>query len=98
VPDNFERHPDWTIEILSPEQKPNKVIDNILHCLRHGSQLGWFLDLGDRSILVFLPNQQPELFQGSDSLWDASRCLPTMTEIELELTMDRVFGWLKMAG
>jgi Uma2 family endonuclease len=98
VPDNFERHPDWTIEILSPEQKPNKVIDNILHCLRHGSQLGWFLDPDDRSILVFLPNQQPVLFQGSDSLWDASRRLPTMQEIELELTADRVFGWLKMAG
>ncbi|WP_019501541.1 hypothetical protein [Pseudanabaena sp. PCC 6802] len=45
-----------------------------------------------------MPNQQPELFQGSDSLWDASRRLPTMAEIELELTADRVFGWLKMAG
>jgi Uma2 family endonuclease len=98
VPDNFAWYPDWTIEILSPEQKPNKVIDNILHCLRHGSQLGWFLDPDDRSILVFLPNQQPVLFQGSDSLWDASRRLPTMQEIELELTADRVFGWLKMAG
>jgi Uma2 family endonuclease len=91
VPDNFARHPDWVIEILSPEQKPNKVIDNILHCLRHGSRLGWFLDPDDRSILVFLPNQQPVLFQGSD-------LLPTMPEIELELTADRVFGWLKMAG
>jgi Uma2 family endonuclease len=89
VPDNFERHPDWVIEILSPEQKPNKVIDNILHCLSHNSQLGWFLDPSDRSILIFLPNQQPVLFQGSDSLWDASRRLPTMAEIELELTADR---------
>jgi hypothetical protein len=42
--------------------------------------------LGDRSILVFLPNLQPVLFQGSDSLWDASRRLPTLPEIELELT------------
>ncbi|NJM28038.1 MAG: hypothetical protein HC856_07015 [Pseudanabaena sp. RU_4_16] len=45
-----------------------------------------------------MPNQQPELFQGSDSLWDASRRLPTIEGIELELTADRVFGWLKMAG
>lgn len=89
VPDNFERHPDWVIEILSPEQKPNKVIDNILHCLSHNSQLDWFLDPSDRSILIFLPNQQPVLFQGRDSLWDASHRLPTMAEIELELTADR---------
>ncbi|WP_019501544.1 hypothetical protein [Pseudanabaena sp. PCC 6802] len=34
--------------------------------------------------------QLPELFQGSD-------LLPTMAEIELELTADRIFGWLKMA-
>jgi Uma2 family endonuclease len=33
VPDNFAVAPDWTIEILSPEQKPNRVIGNVLHCL-----------------------------------------------------------------
>lgn len=91
VPDNFERYPDWTIEILSPDQKPNKVIGNILHCLRHGCQLGWFLDPDDFSILVFLPNQQPELLQKSDRL-------PVLAGIELELTVEEVFGWLKMAG
>ena len=90
VPDNFKLAPDWTIEILSPEQKPNKVIGNILHCLQHGCQLGWFLDPDDRSMLQFLPRQQPELLQGSD------RCL-VLKEIALELTVDQVFGWLKMA-
>ena len=91
VPDNFEKHPDWTIEILSPDQKANKVIGNILHCLRHGSRLGWFLEPSDRSILVFLPNQQPELLQSGD-------ILPILEEIELELTVADVFGWLKMGG
>jgi Uma2 family endonuclease len=75
--------------ILSPEQKPNKVIGNILYCLKHGCQLGWFIDPDDRSILTFLPGQQPELKQGSDSL-------PVLEVIELEMTVDRVFGWLKM--
>ena len=42
--DDFNLAPDWTIEILSPEQKPNKVIGNILHCLQHGCQLGWFIE------------------------------------------------------
>lgn len=89
VPDNFELSPDWTIEILSPEQKPNKVIGNILHCLKNGSRLGWFLDSDDLSILVFLPEQQPVLLQGEDFL-------PVLPEIELALTVNQVFGWLKM--
>lgn len=89
VPENFEKQPDWTIEILSPDQKPNKVIGNILHCLRYGCRLGWFVDPDDRSILVFLPNQQPELYQGNVRL-------PLLAEIELEITPEQIFGWLKM--
>jgi Uma2 family endonuclease len=90
VPDDFKLHPDWTIEILSPEQKPNKVIGNILYCLQNGCQLGWFLDPDDSSVLVFLPQQQPELLKGSDRL-------SVLKGIELELTAEQVFGWLKMA-
>ncbi|AFY56061.1 hypothetical protein Riv7116_3611 [Rivularia sp. PCC 7116] len=91
VPDNFESSPDWTIEILSPEQKPNKVIGNILHCLKYGTRLGWFLDADDSSILVFEPGKQPVLFQGKD-------VLPVLPEIELILTPNQVFGWLNMSG
>ncbi|XHX80424.1 MAG: Uma2 family endonuclease [Stenomitos frigidus ULC029] len=91
VPDNFAIAPAWTIEILSPEQKPNKVIGNILHCLEFGCQVGWFLDPGDRSLLLFQPNQQPKLLQGNDRL-------PVPTWIALELTANQVFGWLKMAA
>jgi len=86
---DFNLPPDWTIEILSPEQKPNKVIGNILHCLKYGCRLGWFIDLDDGSVLAFLPNQQPELMQGSDRL-------PVLEGIDLELTVDQVFGWLLM--
>lgn len=91
VPDNFELPPDWTIEILSPEQKTNKVIGNILQCLNYGCRLGWFVDPDDLSILVFLPEQQPVLLQGNDPL-------PVLPEIELVLTVNQVFGWLKMGG
>jgi Uma2 family endonuclease len=89
VPDNFDLPPDWTIEILAPEQKPNKVIGNILHCLQYGSRLGWFIDPDDLSILVFLTQQQPVLLQGEDSL-------PVLSEIELTVTVNQVFSWLKM--
>jgi Uma2 family endonuclease len=91
VPNDFLLHPDWTIEILSPEQSSNRVIGNILYCLQNGCQLGWLIDPADRSILVFQPDQQPELLQGSDR--------PSVLEnIHLELTVDMIFGWLKMSG
>lgn len=81
--------PDWTIEILSPEQSSNRVTGNILHCLSHGCQLGWLVDPDDKSILIFLPNQQPKLFKGSDKL-------TVLDGIDLELTAEEVFSWLKM--
>jgi len=89
VPDNFNLPPDWTIEILSPDQRPNKVLGNILHCLEHGSQLGWFVDPDDLSILYLLPQQQPILCQ-------TDQTLPISPDMELTLTVDQVFGWLRM--
>ena len=44
VENAFEIPPDWTIEILSPDQRATKVISNILHCLKYGTQLGWLID------------------------------------------------------
>ena len=76
----FNIHPDWTIEILSPDQSATKVITKILHCLRHGTQLGWFIDPGERLVLAFLPGQQPmEL--------TADNQLPVPEFLELELTV-----------
>ncbi|HLP89013.1 MAG TPA: Uma2 family endonuclease [Nostocaceae cyanobacterium] len=89
APDDFLLCPDWIIEILSPEQSSNKVIDNILYCLSYGCQLGWLLDSKDRSILVFRPYQQPQLFRGN-------QILPILTGLNLELTVEQIFSWLKM--
>lgn len=36
----FSIAPDWTIEILSPDRSQTKVTKNILHCLKHGTQMG----------------------------------------------------------
>ncbi|MEO0373908.1 MAG: Uma2 family endonuclease [Cyanobacteria bacterium P01_A01_bin.17] len=89
VPDNFNRPPDWTIEILSPEQRPNQVLDNILYCLENGSCLGWFIDPDDLSVLFLLPQQQPVLCRGD-------RVLPVLPNLDLTLTASKVFSWLKM--
>jgi Uma2 family endonuclease len=91
IPDRFELSPDWVIEILSPEQKPNKVIGNILHCLEHGSELGWFVDPDDHSVLIFSRDRQPRLIEGE-------QLLPTLTNIPLQITADDLFAWLKMGS
>ncbi|MBD2690354.1 Uma2 family endonuclease [Anabaena catenula] len=82
--------PDWTIEILSPDQSSNRVTGNILHCIKYGCKLGWLIDPDDRSILIFQPQKEPELKYGKDDLI-------VLAGIELELTVEEVFGWLKMS-
>lgn len=89
IPHDFLICPDWVIEILSPEQRANRVTGNILYCLEHGCQLGWLIDPEDRSILVFFPNQQPVFLQGSN-------LLPVLDDIDLELEVTTIFSWLKM--
>jgi Uma2 family endonuclease len=87
--DNFTEAPDWTIEILSPEQKAIRVIDNILYCLKHGCKLGWLIDPDDYSILTFIPQQEVEIYRGD-------RQLPILEGVDLRLTAAQVFEWLKV--
>jgi Uma2 family endonuclease len=84
----FELAPDWTIEILSPDQKDTKVIRNILHCLNHGTSLGWLIYPDERIILAFPANQNPVELSGSDRL-------PVLAELDLSITVDDVFGLLR---
>lgn len=81
--------PYWALEILSPEQSSNRVTRKIIHCLQHNCQLGWLIDPDDRSILAFLPNQQPQFCEGSD-------VLPVPEMIPLNITAEQVFSWLRM--
>ena len=89
--DNVVVPPDWTIEILSPDQSASCVTGNVLHCLTNGCQLGWLIDPDDRSILVFRSQQQPELLIGEN-------ILPVLAGVELTLTVTQIFSWLQMGG
>jgi Uma2 family endonuclease len=89
VPNAFEIYPDWTVEILSPEQKATKVISNILHCLKYGTGLGWLIDPEERLILAFLAGEEPVELTGNDQL-------PIPQFLSLDLTVEQVFGWLKV--
>jgi Uma2 family endonuclease len=85
----FTRAPDWTIEILSPDQSQTKVVKNIIHCLKHETQMGWMIDPDDRTVFVYQPNQEIAIFD------DVEAILP-MPEFarSLQLTIGELFSWL----
>ena len=81
--------PDWTIEILSPNQKTTKVIDNILFCIEHGTQLGWLIDPDEKIIMVFEANKPLKIYRDD-------QILPVINDIKLELTVTTIFSWLRV--
>ena len=92
----FSIYPDWVIEILSPEQAPMRVISNILHCLKHRTEMGWLLFPKERSLLIFQRDRQP--IEINSEINAAQKLLvPNFLEIDLNLTVDQVFGWLKVS-
>ncbi|MGD1850489.1 MAG: Uma2 family endonuclease [Cyanophyceae cyanobacterium] len=89
IPDDFLTYPDWIIEILSPGQGPNAVIEKITHCLEQGAKLGWLIDPSDRSVLKFQNQHNPKLCRVNDPLI-------SLSGFDLELTASDLFNWLKM--
>ncbi|QKQ76663.1 Uma2 family endonuclease [Nostoc sp. TCL240-02] len=59
----FSIAPNWTIEILSPDQSQTKVTKNILHCLKYGTQMGWLIDPKEQSVFVYLPDQPTTFYE-----------------------------------
>jgi Uma2 family endonuclease len=89
VANTFPAAPDWTIEILSPDQSQTKVTKNILHCLRHGTQMGWLIDPDEQTVFVYRPNQGPEVLDEPDEV------IPVpLFASELKLTCNALFAWL----
>ena len=87
VANRFEIYPDWAIEILSPDQRQNKVIANLLHCVDNGTELGWLLDPEDENILLVLPERRIQILEGSQSV-------PVLSGVNLTLTVTQIFDWL----
>jgi Uma2 family endonuclease len=62
IANRVEIHPDWFIEILSPPAESyTKVLGKLLHCSRHGTELGWLIEPEEESILAVFPGQKIEL-------------------------------------
>ena len=89
VANTFPAAPDWTIEILSPDQSQTKVTKNILHCLRHGTEVGWLIDPGEQTVFVYRPKQELEVLDEPDEVVS----VPSFAS-ELRLTIKELFDWL----
>jgi Uma2 family endonuclease len=94
----FALAPDWTIEILSPDQSQTKVVRNILHCLAQGTQMGWLIDPDEELVFVYLADPQGEkpgnqtisVFEQKDALLP----VPGFAE-SFQLTVGQLFSWLE---
>ena len=91
IANKFEISPDWVIEILSPDQSPSRVIDKIIFCLKQqGTKLGWLIEPEDEAVMVFQPNQLP------DVKYDAEN-LPVLEVLDdWQLSVADVFNWLQL--
>ena len=89
IANTFSTPPDWTIEILSPDQSQTKVTKNILHCLRHGTQVGWLIDPDEQTVFVYRPKQEPDVLDEPNDLVP----VPPFAN-ELQLTVQDLFAWL----
>lgn len=62
-----------------------------MHCLKYDSKLSWLIDPDERCVLVYPPNQQPELLQ------EEQQILPVPDLVSgLQITVGQLFGWLKL--
>jgi Uma2 family endonuclease len=82
--------PDWTIEILSPDQNQTRVTRNILHCLQSGTQMGWLIDPAEKSVFVYVADRSVQLFElARDRL-----PVPEFAK-DFQLTIGELFDWLR---
>jgi Uma2 family endonuclease len=90
IANKFNIPPDWIIEILSPDQSTNQVIEKILFALNYGSKLGWLIDYDDQSVLILRQNQLLEIKSQEEIL--------TALDIfsDWQLTAKIMFDWLKI--
>lgn len=88
IENRFEIYPDWVIEILSPEQPDARLTEKNIFCLNNSTKLGWLIDPEARLVIIFKPQQQPEVKQDSD-------ILPVLDVLEnWQLSATELFQWL----
>jgi Uma2 family endonuclease len=90
VANQFLIPPDWAIEILSPKQESLLgIIDKLIHCAQHGTQIGWLIDPAQGAVLTINRDCQVAVFrQPGDRL-----PVPDFA-VDFQLTVSELFAWL----
>lgn len=91
IANQFTIPPDWAIEILSPGQSQTQVTKNIVHCLQHGTQMGWLIDPDEQTILIHYPKRRLEIFDWSSQ--HEQLPVPQFAKI-VSLTVRQIMDWL----
>lgn len=89
IANRFEIAPDWTLEILSPNQSQHKVTRNILHCLGHGTEMGWLIDPKEKLVIVYYGDRPPVYCDQPNQVLPSPHFLPNF-----KLTVGDMFAWL----
>jgi Uma2 family endonuclease len=77
---------------LSSQVDSLKVIKNIIHCLNHGTEVGWLIDPEEQTILIYRPDRQVVIID----IPDEKLIVPDFAS-SIELTLAQVFNFLKLA-
>ncbi|MGB7895587.1 MAG: Uma2 family endonuclease [Microcoleus sp.] len=96
VANTFAIAPDWTIEILSPDQSQTKVVRNILHSLGHGTKMGWLIDPEEELVFVYFAVSEALAEDRTIAVFEepGDRIpVPTFAE-SFNLTVAEMFSWL----
>jgi Uma2 family endonuclease len=80
--------PDICVEILSPGQRTTKLRRKIRHSLKHGSRLGWLVDMFVEEIAVLRPGRRAQVLKVGDVL-SGEDVLPGFS-----ISLEEIFSWL----
>ncbi len=78
IANDFRAPPDIAVEIVSPGQSVNQLVQRCLWFVSHGVKVALLVDPSPESVLVFRPDRVPIVLAGADNL-DLGDALPGFT-------------------
>lgn len=91
IANQFLIPPDWVIEILSPDQNQTKVTKKLLHCLAHGSEMGWLIDPDEQTVFAYDVDFSVQAFDMNTR----TEQLPVPAfAADVKLTVEDMVNWL----
>ncbi len=85
----FDGAPDWLIEIRSPDQSILDLQNKILHCLTHGTELAWLIDIQRQQIWVWWADELPIVYANADPLPMLGNISPLTVDRAIAMTTQR---------